>query len=66
MALGVLLCYAFGTVWFVRVYTSGKGPISFMAALSTCVFPSLLPDAVKIALAVFLTRRLRRAIWKDA
>lgn len=65
MALGVLLCYAFGTVWFVRVYTADKGPISFLAALSTCVFPYLLPDAAKIALAVFLTRRLRRAIWKD-
>ncbi len=65
MALGVLLCYAFGTVWFVRVYTADKGPISFLSALTTCVFPYLLPDAAKIALAVFLTRRLRRAIFKD-
>jgi biotin transport system substrate-specific component len=65
MVLGVLLCYAFGTVWFVRVDAADKGPISFLAALSTCVFPYLLPDAAKIALAVFLTRRLRRAIWKD-
>ena len=66
MALGVLLCYAFGTVWFVRVYTADKGPVSFLSALTTCVFPYLLPDAAKIALAVFLTRRLRRAIFKDA
>ncbi len=66
MVIGLLLCYAFGTVWFVRVYTSGSGPVSFLSALSTCVFPYLLPDAAKIALAVFLTRRLRRAIFKDA
>ncbi len=66
MALGVLLCYAFGTVWFVRVYTASKGAISFLSALSMCVFPYLLPDAVKIALAVFLTRRLRRAIFKES
>ncbi len=66
MAVGLLLCYAFGTVWFVRVYTSGSGPVSFLSALGTCVLPYLLPDAAKIALAVFLTRRLRKAIFKDA
>ena len=65
MVLGILLCYAFGTVWFVRVYTAGKGPITFLSALGMCVFPYLIPDAVKIALAVFLTGRLRRAIFKD-
>lgn len=65
MVVGLLLCYAFGTIWFVRVYTSSKGPITFLSALGMCVFPYLIPDAVKIALAVFLTRKLRRALFKD-
>ena len=58
MAAGVLLCYAFGTAWFVLVYTRSGGAVSVGAALAWCVLPYLIPDAVKIALAAFLTRRL--------
>ena len=58
MALGIALWYAFGTVWFVLVYTRTRGPIGVGAALSLCVFPYLIPDALKIALASFLTGRL--------
>ena len=58
MALGILLCYAFGTAWFVLVYTRSSGPIGVGTALGWCVLPYLLPDAVKIALAALLNRRL--------
>ena len=37
--LGLLACYAFGTLWFVKVYGDTKGPITLLAALSKCVFP---------------------------
>ena len=65
MALGILLCYTFGTAWFVLVYTHRSGPISVGAALGMCVFPYLLPDAVKIVLAAILTRRLTPILRKD-
>ena len=58
MALGILLCYTFGTAWFVLVYTRSSGPIGVGTALGWCVLPYLLPDAVKIALAAVLTGRL--------
>ena len=58
MALGLIVCYAFGTFWFVEVYSRVKGPISVTAALAMCVLPFILPDAVKILLAVSLTGRL--------
>ena len=58
MALGILLCYAFGTAWFLLVYAKNTGPVSLSAALGWCVLPYLLPDAVKIALASALVRRL--------
>ena len=58
MAIGILLCYAFGTAWFVLVYTRTSRAIGVLTALSLCVFPYLLPDAVKILLAVSLTGRL--------
>ncbi len=64
MALGILLCYTFGTAWFVLVYTRSKGSISVGTALAWCVLPYLLPDAVKIALASFLTGRLYPLLQK--
>jgi len=58
MAAGVLLCYAFGTAWFMLVYARKTGPIGLGTALAWCVLPYLLPDAVKIALASVLAGRL--------
>ncbi|MBQ3379049.1 MAG: biotin transporter BioY [Clostridia bacterium] len=58
MILGIIVCYAFGTAWFVVMYTAGAGEISVLGALSSCVFPFIIPDAVKIALAVLLTSKL--------
>ena len=60
MALALLVCYAFGTAWFMIVYAKGSGPIGLLTALSWCVFPYILPDAVKILLALLLCGRLRR------
>jgi Uncharacterized conserved protein len=65
MAIGVLVCYAFGTVWFVRVYTKSSGAIGVGTALAWCVLPYLLPDAAKIALASVLTRRLRPLLYRE-
>lgn len=57
MALGVIVCYVFGTIWFVIAYK-----VSFSSALATCVFPFLIPDAVKVVLAAVLTNRLKRFV----
>ena len=64
MALGMLLCYACGTAWFVIVYTRSSGPIGVLGALSWCVFPFLIPDALKCALALPLARRLYSVVNK--
>lgn len=61
MALGLVLCYAFGTVWFVQVYSATK-PIGYAAALGLCVFPFILPDIVKMALAVLTARVMSKHI----
>ena len=55
---GLAACYAFGTAWFVVLYTSANGPVGVMTALGWCVFPYLLPDAVKLCLAAALSKRL--------
>ena len=58
MALGILLCYVFGTAWFVTVYTRSKGPIDVLTAIAWCVLPYLIPDGLKVVLAAVLVRRL--------
>lgn len=59
MVAGLIICYAFGTAWFIIVYTKNTGEIGLMTALGWCVFPYIIPDVIKIILAVVLTRRLR-------
>lgn len=58
MVAGLLACYAFGTAWFMVVYANQTGPIGLATVLSWCVLPFLIPDAIKIALAVLLVKRL--------
>ena len=59
MVIGLLVCYAFGTAWFMIVYTKNTEAIGLATALSWCVIPYIIPDVIKIALAVMLTRKLR-------
>ena len=58
MTVGLILLYAFGTAWFIFVYSRANGAIGLTAVLSWCVFPFILPDLVKLGLAVTLSRRL--------
>ena len=62
MILGLIVCYIFGTAWFVIVYTNTKEPIGIMTALGWCVFPFIIPDLIKIALALVLTLRLKKFV----
>ena len=66
MALGLAVCYAFGTAWFLAVYTRTSGPMSLSAALGLCVVPFVIPDAIKIALALLVGRRVRMALDRRA
>ena len=61
MVIGLLVCYAFGTAWFMIVYANNTGAIGLWTALSWCVFPYIIPDAVKIMLALVLCKRLAKA-----
>ncbi len=57
LLLGTAVCYGLGTAWFVHI--SGR---TLAESLSLCVVPFLPGDAAKIALAAFLTPRLRKAL----
>lgn len=66
MVLGLVVCYAFGTAWFLAVYTRTSGPMSLSAALGLCVLPFVLPDVIKIALALLVGRRVGQALERRA
>lgn len=60
MFLGMMVCYCFGTIWFIKVYTSNTGEIGVWTALSWCVLPYLLPDILKIMLALSVRKKVIR------
>lgn len=62
LLLGLALCYTFGTVWFIYVYSSHSGAIGLTTALSWCVFPFIIPDLAKMALAILLAKRLEKHV----
>ncbi len=66
LVVGLVLCYAAGTAWFLVAYARQTGPIGMAAALGWCVTPFLLPDVIKMALALALGKRLNRFIPKAA
>lgn len=57
MILGMAVCYTCGTVWYLHIYGG-----TLWAVLMTCVVPYLIPDALKIGLALSLSGRLKRII----
>ena len=62
MVAGLIACYAFGTGWFMAVYLNSKGAITLGAVLGMCVLPYIIPDLIKIALALVLTKILRKYV----
>lgn len=60
MLLGLLACYTFGTAWFMVIYAQNSGAIGLGTVLGMCVVPFVIPDFIKIALALLLGKQLRK------
>ena len=57
MVLGLLLCYAFGTMWFMIVSKN-----NLIASLAYCVIPFILPDVAKIVCAFLLGKAIDKRL----
>ena len=55
--LGLVICYLFGSIWFLLFNTSNIH--SLWKVLTICVLPFIIPDGVKMALAYILSKRLK-------
>lgn len=64
MLIGLLICYSFGTFWFMMVYTQTTGPVALSVVLVWCVIPFIIPDLIKIALSFLCVNRLKKIIKK--
>ncbi|NCB51860.1 MAG: biotin transporter BioY [Clostridia bacterium] len=62
MLAGLLTLYAFGTAWFMFVYARTTGEIGLYTALAWCVLPFIIPDLLKMALAIAVIKRLSKHI----
>lgn len=63
MIVGIAVLYAFGTAWFIIVYNRGNADaVTLSGALSMCVVPFIIPDLIKISLATFFCKTLKKHI----
>lgn len=60
MVAGLIVCYVFGTAWFMMIYTQHSGVIGLSTVLGLCVIPFIIPDLIKIGVALFLINRLKK------
>lgn len=58
MVIGIIVLYTFGTIWFMVVYSRANGAVDLITVLGWCVVPFIIPDLIKLGLAVTLARRL--------
>lgn len=64
LVLGLLVLYAFGTAWYMFMYAWTQGGAGLMSVLLLCVIPFVIPDLIKLALALALARRLAPAFFR--
>ncbi len=58
LILGQLLCYLCGTAWYLFAYAPG----GFWPAVLVCVVPYLLPDTLKLSLALGIAGRIKNRV----
>ena len=61
--LGLLVCYGFGTLWFLWVYYGQINGTGLWTALTMCVFPYVVPDLLKMGLALAVSKKISGALY---
>ncbi len=62
MLLGLAVCYAFGTAWFMFVYARTSGAVGLGTVLGWCVIPFIIPDCAKISCALVVSNRVGKYV----
>lgn len=64
LSAGTLLCYATGTLWFTVTTNQSSNPTGLWSALVLCVFPYIIPDALKLFTAYFMAKKIKPILSK--
>ncbi len=62
LTAGLLVCYAFGSAWFMIAYAAKTGTIGLGSVLMMCVVPYILPDVAKMMAALVLSALIRNRL----
>lgn len=57
MVAGLLVSYLSGALWYYFLFAADT---SLGTVLSVCILPFLLPDAIKLSLALLVTERMKK------
>ncbi len=60
--IGLIICYIFGTLWYVLLFIKNGDTISFTGAFTICVLPFIIPDIFKILLSIALSEKIKNHI----
>lgn len=57
-----IVMYVIGVIWFMTVYAAQTGPVGLATVMGWCVIPFIIPDIVKMAVAVLIGERASKLI----
>ena len=57
LTVGLFLCYAFGTLWYTVMFVGSLSIESFKNSFIICVAPFIIPDLIKLALALLIKKK---------
>jgi biotin transport system substrate-specific component len=57
-----VVMYTVGVIWFMTVYAAQTGPVGLATVMTWCVIPFIIPDIVKMAVAVLIGERASKLI----
>ncbi len=63
--MGLIVCYIFGTLWYILLFIKNGEAINFISALTICVLPFIIPDVLKIVLSVVISEKINKFITKN-
>ena len=59
LALGLILCYTAGVIWYTTIYLRDTSLSALISALTIGVVPFIIPDIIKLTVAILIDRKLK-------
>ncbi len=60
MLIGLVICYAFGTMWFMVITK-----LNLVESLVYCVLPFIIPDIIKLICSYFLGVNIKKMLMRE-